>query len=382
MKNLLAFKTDMTNIIKRNNVFFMLLIIVMFLMFNYINLCTRNVVFMDYWRNINFLIEPIINDTWQWQDFWHSDFGQRNVLQLVLLGLNIKFFNLNCVIESYLSILVIAASCFVVFCEYKNLIIRFYGEKQNRLAQFSFFPIMLLLFNMNQWEILSLQFSFVFMLRLFCYIVIMFLLSGFFVNAVINWKYYLLLGVFTGFILLFISQLYWPILVLTLLIVWLLYTSIQKKFRIINFVSFWIPVVIAIGIYFYDIDMSKAGASSGLLSSFFLDGVFLKGICYMLPSCLFPQTYFLKMSSVWSYGLGVLCIIMLISAFFCFLKYHLYQYTYLPIFLCVYGIIAVLSITYGRFFLFNIEYLSSSRYTCETTLLWCGVIFIFLLTKK
>ncbi len=368
-------KTDM---LKKNYIFCIYLFFIVVFMFHYISLSARDIVFMDYWKYINSLIEPVMNGTWQWKDFWRSYHGQRNVFELILIALNIKYLNLNCILESYLGILVIAGTSFIVFCEWSNCFLKLFGEKYC-LSQFLYLPIIFTLFNLNQWEILSLQFSFVFMLRLFCYILIFVLLGRYLLNTKTSWKNYLVLGIFAGAVIALISQLYWPNLVLTLIVVWGLDIIIKKKFIILKFISFWIPVIISMGIYFLDMDMSHSGSNYNNFFPYLFEAVFFKGACYMLASSFIPQSYIYKMNSVSVYGIGVILMFICAYAFYLFINNRLYSYSYLPLFLSVFGIISILSITYGRAFVFNIEYLSASRYTCETTLIWCGVLFIFLL---
>ena len=107
----------------------------------------------------------------------------------------------------------------VLYHDTKRTLQENYQKKIGLIHQILFFPVVICLFSLNQWKILSLQFSFAFMLRILGYIGCMILLNRALQNGASK-KRYFLIGCYTGMLILLISQLYWPALVIMLLIVW------------------------------------------------------------------------------------------------------------------------------------------------------------------
>ena len=82
----------------------------------YINNASRNIVFMDFWRNINRIIpivkkEPFFNVL---DNLWFNDFGQSNYLQTLLVAIDIKYFNLNCLWEEYAGIVILTIQSIIL----------------------------------------------------------------------------------------------------------------------------------------------------------------------------------------------------------------------------------------------------------------------------
>ena len=92
--------------------------------------------------------------------------------------------------------------------------------------QFLFLPILLCTFNLNQWEILSLQFSFAFMTLLVRFILIFFLMD---IALTKEKKYFFISGIAACIVILTLSQLYFPALLIAIFIVCFIAALVKKK---------------------------------------------------------------------------------------------------------------------------------------------------------
>lgn len=361
--------------IKRIWLFILFIIINILFGLLYVSNSARNLVFMDFWRNINLLIPQAATGGWPWQSMWSSTFGQRNFLQLFLITFNIKYTSLNCIWESYAGILVIALSCILLFREW-NLIL--FEDEKYFVKQLLFLPVMTVLFSLNQWEILSLQFSFAFMVRICGYITAFLLTDKIFHSNKDNF-YIVLCGVYVGLLVDFVSQLYWPSLIIVLAISWIIYFSHKEKSKkkVKELVLFWIPIVISVFIYCFKLNTNGAGGGLDIFWNLLVSGEFWLAILYMLVGSLLPQTKIEKMNQSSIVMLGILFLIIIVLAVFSFFYKNLCDISFVPMMLCAYGLVTIPIIIYGRAGNFNLMYLTSSRYTCETTLIWAGCCLSF-----
>ena len=101
--------------VRSHFIFIISILICVLLGLYYVRLSARDLVFMDYWRNIVQLVQPVMEGKCRIELLWNSSIGQRNFLQLFLLTLNIKYLNLNCIWEVYAGILVMGASTILLY---------------------------------------------------------------------------------------------------------------------------------------------------------------------------------------------------------------------------------------------------------------------------
>lgn len=363
--------------IKENLIFFITVFIFVALGFRYVNLSARNIVFMDFWRNVCKLIEPIIEGEWPWDEFWLSQGGQRNFLQMFLIAFNIKYTNLNCIWESYAGIVVIALTSVVVWFNWAHQFNLSHPDKRitwtNRLMAI---PVLLCLFNFNQWEILSLQFSFAFMLRIFCYVLVMTLTNNLLQKKKENIYLYLLLGLFIALVIDLMSQLYWPALVITLFITWLVDGLNKGKTNIKAVVAYWLPIIASVFLYLHNLGNSGTSGIEAFIN-LVKTGEFFLAILYMLAGLVMPQSLLLIMESSQIYIIGIFFVVIIISAIIIYFKNKLYTSTYFPMMLCAYGLVSIPIIIYGRVGRFDLMYVTASRYTCETALILLGLVLTY-----
>lgn len=351
--------------------------------FYYLHLSTRNVVIMDYWRIICQFIEPVMNGDFRVSDLWVSLGGQRCVIQNIILVINIRFFHLNCVWESYAGMLIIPFTCYVVWsawlketCSIENL------KGSNKVDCIVLAATFLTLFNYNQWEILSLQFSLMFMIRILMYVFIMKSASRL-LKVTPKVSDSVFLGIMVASAILFVSELKWPILVISLVILQFVDALIKKRLLIKQHLALWGLVIISILIYSYKLNTNSTGGNIAFFLKSLINGTFLKGALYMLVGVCIPQSRIETMSESSIIFVGIIIALIVLTALFLYFKERLHSISYFPLALCIYGLFAIPIILFGRLSINDFMYLTSSRYTCETTLLLLGTVLIYgLLLKK
>ena len=345
----------------------------------YLHLSVRNVPLMDYWRCLTELAPNVMQGDLQFSDLWTDYIGQRNVLLRALVALNIKFAGFNCVIESYLGMLVLVLSFMFLlkwWLKYSKII----DPQESFWRYFSIFCIGIVFLNLNQWEIISLQFSFVFQLRILIYLFIMQGIDYAIKSKNIDRRVFLKWGILCALAICLLSQLYFPALLLSILFIFLLEFFIYRSEitgRITAFFLFLIPCIVGTFIYLHGLSSIGGGTSSKLLFESILNGTFLQGCLVMLAGSLFPQTTLSSISINTICVIGFVLLIVVIFAVFIYFKFGYYKTTYFPALVAAYGFISVPIIVYGRLSSFDLWYLTSSRYVCETRLIWVGCILVF-----
>lgn len=345
----------------------------------YLHLAVRDVPLMDYWRCLTELAPNVMQGDLHFSDLWKDYIGQRNVLMRALVALNIKFAGFNCTIESYLGMLVLVLT-FLFLSKWWLKNSKAIASQNVFWRYFSVLCIGIVFLNLNQWEIISLQFSFVFQLRILAYILILHGVDCTIKSKNIDHRVFFELGILCALTICLLSQLYFPALLLSILFIFLLDLFVWgsqgiRKMR--AFFLFLIPCIVGIFIYLHGLSPIGGGTSSKLLFESISDGTFLQGCLVMLAGSLFPQTTLSSISVNSICVIGLVLLIVVIFAVFIYFKLGYYKNTYLPALIAAYGFISIPIIVYGRLSSFDLWYLTSSRYVCETRLIWVGCILVY-----
>ncbi|MDD2992312.1 MAG: hypothetical protein PHG73_02040 [Pygmaiobacter sp.] len=344
----------------------------------YVSQSAADVLFMDFWRNAVTLISAVMTKNFTPNLLWNGAFGQRNFLQMSLVAFDIQFLSLNCIWEVYAGIFVMGATAILVYLEWDKFVKSTPNNPIGIKTQFLFFAVLLAIFNLNQWEILSLQFSFAFMLRIFSFLLVFKLLSRLLIEA--KWKInsFLGLGIFSGILICTLSQLYFPALLLSIIICFIFALfkvpgEIIKKIK--AYMAFFIPCIVAMVIYFYNLPISSAG--KGGFWAAVKGGQFFLGVLYMIAASVVPQSTLQNWNTWYISLLGAILAFVVIGAVILYFRFKLYQKSFFPMLVAAYGLLNVPIIEYARLESSNLMYLTSSRYVCETTLIWVGCTMIY-----
>ena len=365
--------------IKKKLINIALMILPLYVGFLYISMSVRDIPVMDYWRNIQELTPAVMEGKLTFSDLWKDYLGQRNVLLRFLCALNIKFLDLNSVLESYLGMAVLVFSLFFLRAIWSKIVDKLRMDCPEWIKYATFLPVGIVFLTLNQWEILSLQFSFVFQLRILLYILILYLLDREMQQKNLRYKRYGYIGILCALAICLLSQLYFPALLLSIFVVYVFYIFRGKKNRkdaVVGGVVFCVPVIIGCLIYFYGLNMAGQNNS---VSSFFaalINGQIFQGVLFMLAGSLLPER--ILSNSDWiTMATGAVLLLFVIYAIVVYLKYRLFEYSYLPAMISGYGLFSLPIIIYGRLSVFDLHYLMSSRYACETRLIWVGCAMVF-----
>ena len=347
----------------------------------YVSLSARNIVFMDFWRSINFLIDPVMTGEFPWEICWEARFGQRNFLQLFLISCDIRFMRMNCLWEAYAGMIVIFFISILLIRKW-NTISSTYENERSNTALFEciiILPIIYIPFCLQQWEIMSLQFSFAFMIRLFCYYLIMAKVDKL-LHEDMPLNSYVLWGVFTAIVIALVSQLYWPALLLSLIAAWGVDFVKNKRIYKKKTLAFWGPVSMGVFAYLYNLQMTGQ-ENNGIVSTLVSKDYWL-AVLYMFPGSLIPDSVASIFSLSFIIGIAVILIAIIIMTVIYFFLFKMEQKSYFPMMLCAYGLFSVGIISYSRFSIFGPSYMLASRYTCETLIIWVGVVMALAMMIK
>lgn len=355
----------------------------------YVSFASRNVVFSDYWRIISQLIPAVNDGSVSFATLWNAYLGQRNPFMYFLVLFNIKFTKLNCLWEEYAGIFVLAVTAILLYC-YILKTLETENIKKALAQQIAAVCILVPVFNLNQWEILSLEYSFTFMLRILSYLVIYLLLENALNAKTSGARYYaplVKIGAFSGVIVCLISQLYFPgMLAATFFIALfsLLYGDGSKNQKVLGYLCFLIPNLIAMLIYFSGLEGQQSGGNIQLFLEKIMNGDVIKAVLLMLSSSIVHGTRMSQISEAQELLIGALCLIIILYVVFLYFIMGMHKRSYLPVALIAYGFVSIFAITYGRINEYGLLGLGASRYVVETTLIWtgCFLVFAYALCRK
>lgn len=344
----------------------------------YVSLSTRNVPVMDYWRDIVQLVPPAMNGKVSVGLLWEDYIGHRSPLLKILEIINIYFFSFNCRIESYLGILGLAAEGIVLYIVWNRIETASESDASPKWKRCIAPLIYVVLFNLNQWEILSLQFSFAFSIRLFLFLLVFMLLDN---HLVYKKRGFSKIGILSGTVICTISSLYfaaWMLVIGIIFIFNIFYKREERTWYTANMFWYFCPCIAAIVLYLYDISYAGGGGGSQRFWNLVLSGDFFKGVLYVLAGSIINQSILETMQPLYIELIGGMLAAVVIVAVFLYFAVHMYKITYFPMMMCGYGLLTIPILIYGRASMFDLFYLTSSRYVCETNLIWVGCVFVFL----
>lgn len=348
----------------------------------YISRASRDIVFMDFWRNIDRIIPIVQNNSLisVLDDLWFNDFGQSNYLQVFLIALDIKFFNLNCLWEEYAGIIVLVIQALLLLYYMNKRIFTNTENRKNTIFKIIFSLLTIItIFNLNQWEILSLQFSLAFMIRLLLYELIFIMFD----DAILNNKGFLKVGLLSFFSIVLLSQLYFPAMLISCFVVQMFYFIFNRQKSkenkiFLNSLKFWIPSILAVIIYLsFGVSGASAGDVSGIdkIILFLKNGTLIKSFFSMIAAGLLHQNILSAMGEMEIVIIGIVLMVFILFITVISLIKKSYKKSLVPLLLIMYGIVSIGAMIYARGD-YGIFYMTSSRYTVDTNCIWIGTLIL------
>ena len=287
-----------------------------------------------------------------------------------MVWFDIKFLKLNCLWEVYAGFIVNFLECIFLYkvihinSKYKTLLI---------------IPILLFALNLNRFEILTTQFYFRFAIRIFLYVMTFYLIDKYvLITKKPTVKISLYIAGLLAFEILFLSQLYFPALLASIVCVFMLHLTIfREKSKLSKMLYIILGGGLGVILYFYNNSSnSNNGGNFITVINSIKNGKIFIALCYMLVAQFFQQPFLEELSYPIIILFGTVLFALICLSIFLFFKKQFYKETWLPLFLILYGSFQVLFIIYGRIS-YGLFYLTASRYTFETALLWIGCSYIF-----
>lgn len=243
------------------------------------------------------------------------------------------------------------------------------------------------LLNLNQWEILTLWCSFSFTFRILVFLRLMSFTDH--LAHQYSFRRACILGTIGFPVILLMSQAYFPGFVMAIVsILWIDFiiehrgaprSDNQKK--LYGYIV--VTLSYAAGVLFYLITLDTGSqnivgnveTSSMILQLIQKVTTYIYGILIMLGSIVIPTSEFIGSIPVVCF-VGILILLLTITALILYFRRKIYQISYFPLACLIYAFVSIIVIISGRS-QYGIEYLRSSRYVVETTILLLGNAHIY-----
>lgn len=235
---------------------------------------------------------------------------------------------------------------------------------------------MLVSLSLNRWEIITAQFYLCFSLRIFLYIITFYLIDRYILSAEkVKIQKTIVIGFIIALEILFLSQLYFPALLASIFMVLAIYCLCGNNFKLTSVLPLLFGAGVGVTLYFFhNSSNSNNGGNFAAIIESIKNGKIFIAIFYMLVSAFFQQSFL----EHWSYPclctVGIALISIIFLSLILFFKREK-KGSFIPVFFIFYGGVQIIFIIYGRIS-YGIFYLTASRYTFDTALIWIGCSLI------
>ena len=340
----------------------------------YLSTATANVPLMDYWRYINMFVPKMYTGGVTFWDLWQNDGVHRSPLQFLYFLLNVNYFHLNAQIEIYAGAAVLAIVCILVYREF----IRTLGNVQQFARGLYSIGIVLIIYNLNQWELIAEQFALSFSSRLLLFL-IAFILTDKYLHNIERYRHYTFeIGLFYVLVVCLVGGGYFPALIAAIISA----LAFDQVCRVVNreqlywkeHIYLFGSLCIATFIYLYG-TMDSVEQSIGQFNIANLILMYVQGLVMMLGVAFLGTSA----STLGAMTLGTVTLFGATALVIVFFSKKMYYKTYTPIIMLVYFGGTAGLICLGRNNLYGMNFAFSSRYVCETNIALLGCFWIICL---
>lgn len=337
---------------------------------------------MDYWRWIAVYGQKVLDGTATFGDWFHSDAGQHiHPLSMMITFFMLKLFRFDVVplvVAGMLLRLFVAGGLTAIF------VLHFRKEGTHRPVMFSLCAVTVALsvLNFSQWEAALEPFSLAFMLRITLFY-ISFFLADRFVGGMDarsipkNLLYGALLGVYSGFLTVFVSSAYFVghLVAMGLAILWGLWCKRTSLLSHLAPVFLWGIFALMGAIVYYIIFSARADAAVSP-SAFRRILPILQGIVCFWGSMLVHQTVsdFTGLAIVTA--VGILLLVFALWVTFYYIRLHKDGKNLFPLMCVLYAFLTGIVIAVGRVGDYGVATMTSSRYVVESSVGLVGLAFM------
>lgn len=358
----------------KNRVFIWGLLVVYVFHIGYLLNSTTNMPLMDYWTYIYEFTDKLFMGNISCSDIWTNFTAHRAPFQYICFFVNMKVFAGNTLVSVYLASLVTLITVIYIY----NCYTRDFCYNNNIIIQIGAVLISTVLFSLNRWEIITLEFSFTFAVRVLLFVIIFDLIDKICHNNENCQKMRWEIGIFIFVTVIFFSSSYFPAMILTIAIIMISALLLAETENKIDFLKTCCIIagfaLLATIIYMYHLNTGTNMSQGDVLSIDFWMKM-LRGLLLMMAGSL---THVNNFNDRCIYFGGMISLVYIVC-FIIYYKKHLYRLTYLPIMLMLYSIASMIIISYARIGMFDVDYVSASRYTYETSMGIVGIIWICIL---
>lgn len=345
-----------------------------YFMFYYLNSAVGRLPVMDYWKEGGRNLDKIMTNKWGVSDIFPIPHALHwNPLYNLADPIFVKLFKCDNLAYVYAGALCWCLTVALVIYLYQ----RYWKTNYVVVNVIGCIACVFPLVNLNQWEIFTLYCNFIFMVRVFVYLLSFYLLDRYFhkVKADISNKDIVFIGVSGIICILCISQAYFPGYVIAV-IVMLGVDYIQHRKNIKKYIA--ICALYGSGVLLYLVTLSRSTSMGGDMHRGIIQlvGHYLKGMLIMLGATFVSATqqgeHFQE-----CYIIGGVVLVLTVVACILYFKKKLYCITYIPMMCIIYEYISIFVIVLGRADSFGMQSLGASRYVVETTVGLLGLAQIY-----
>lgn len=363
--------------IHQNRIFVLVLVVALVMILIYQSSASANVPFMDYWKYIDRLVDKMYTQGVSFNDLYTSNGVHRSPIQLFIFLCNVRLFHYNAQIEVYLGGMLLGVLGCVLYKELKK---EMQCRSSNIWLNIGSICIVALLFNLNQWEILSDEFAFSFVLRLMAFELSFIITNNYLKNIKKDGSYAVEIAMLYTFTICGLSGAFFLAYggALVVVIIWdfLRRENVEKKRYLKYYIILGLGLFLGAILYVVGLDMNTANGTTSSIGISLLVKYF-KAIVIMLGATIMGTSA--SQTLVIICGLG-LCLIYIGSVILYFYK-KMYKKTYLPILFMTYSLFIIFVICMGRV-QYGFDYLCSSRYVGDTQLGILACIWIYCIYLK
>ncbi len=344
------------------------------ILFAYLAFTTDVIPFMDYWGGCAAYIEHILNDPVDFKTIFTLPHGIHwNPFYSLCDYVFVRVFKCNNQAYIFTGMIFSFITFFLLIMHFNA---SFKSDNKKHLilgAVFYLLPV----FNLNQWEILTISCNFQFMFRIMIYIASFILLDKIFKIKSCRKEliYSVLFGLINAVSIFCISQAYYPGFASALIFACTLELILKRKKQDLLPCIFIILCNASASVGCYMTTLKETAQVSLTSNSSVID--MAKGFILMLGATVTP-TFVLSKTVIINLLVGLFILFLAVASTIIFFKNRHFDTSLFSIMCLVYAFVSIIIIIIGRMNFYGIETLGTSRYVVDTTIGLLGLTHIFL----
>ena len=348
----------------------------------YLSNTSANVPIMDYWRYGKDFLYDIFNGGIVFNDLWESINGQRAFLTYLLYFINVYFFHWNTRIAVFLGSFVTYVTGLFLINILSNVGTVKNSKFNSVMKYVTIIAVSMTLFSYVQWEIKIIEFSAVFSINVFFVILNMWMADKILCNLNDGIESVIRFTLMLSFSICFVFSAFFPAVVGAICICGAHNFIVNYKKDRLKYIRAYLIVgagiLISAMIYLNGIN-GVADGDNNLLTfgKYISNGDFLKGIAIYLGSSILHISIITKYGYTLTAFVGCVLGFIYILAICIQIKNRNSSKSYFPVMLILYTFLVGILLSYGRGSVFDVTYMSSSRYAFQSKLGVIGTLIVF-----